>query len=144
MIVPDINLLVYAYNPAMPEHAAARRWWQGLLDGSESIGMPWLVITGFIRVISNPRTMALPLSPVDALDRVQVWLMHNHVMIITPGDRHLDYLRQNLAVAYSGPDMIADAHIAALAMEYDAEVHTRDMGFDKFPNVHWRNPLREP
>ena len=144
MIVPDINLLVYAYHPAMPQHVPARQWWQELLDDTESIGIPWVVYTGFIRVITNPKTMGSPLSPVGALDHVQDWLKYRHVMIINPGDRHLDYLRQNLAVAYSGPDFVADAHIAALAMEYDAEVHTNDMGFDKFPGLRWRNPLSQP
>ena len=35
MIVPDINLLIYAHNPDSPEHSVASRWWNELLEGSE-------------------------------------------------------------------------------------------------------------
>ncbi len=38
MILPDINLLVYAYNRGAPHHVRARKWWEVLLNGSEPVG----------------------------------------------------------------------------------------------------------
>lgn len=35
MILPDVNLLVYAYNTDAPWHQQARRWWEICLDGSQ-------------------------------------------------------------------------------------------------------------
>ena len=54
MIVPEVNLLVYAHNPDALLHDVARRWWEGLLDGVENVGVPWAVATGFVRVITIP------------------------------------------------------------------------------------------
>ena len=141
MIVPDVNLLIYAYNEEAPEHDIALAWWSDLLTGTEAIGLPWAVSTGFVRIISNPNTMRFPMTPVDALEQLQQWLEYSHVAAIQPGARHLEYFRRNLTVAYRGSNLVPDAHIAALAMEYDAEVHSADSDFGRFPGVRWRNPL---
>ena len=61
MIVPDINLLIYAYNVDAPASDAAQDWWQKLLSGTATVGVPWAVATGFVRIISNPRIMNSPL-----------------------------------------------------------------------------------
>jgi predicted nucleic acid-binding protein len=70
MIVPDINLLVFAYNDMSPEHDAALRWWENLVNGTENIGVPWLVATGFIRLMSNPSVLASSLPGSEAADLV--------------------------------------------------------------------------
>ena len=54
MIVPDINLLVYAYNDGSTHHVAARRWWESLVNGTERVGVPWIVLTGFVRLMTHP------------------------------------------------------------------------------------------
>ena len=58
MIIPDTNLLVYAYNDANPHHAEARQWWENTVAGNESIGIPWVVSMGFIRLMTNPRVLS--------------------------------------------------------------------------------------
>ena len=141
MIVPDVNLLVYAHNENAPEYVAAQNWWRGLLDGTEGVGLPWAVSTGFVRVISNPIAIPSPLSALTGVEHVQSWSTYGHVMTIDPGENHLDFFRRNLAVPFSGTNLVTDAHIAALALEYDAEMHTRDAGFARFPGVRWHNPL---
>ena len=141
MIVPDVNLLVYAYNLDAPEHDAALSWWKRLLDGTERVGLPWAVSTGFVRVISNPIAMDSPFSTLAAVDQVHNWLSYEHVEAIDPGADHLELFRRNLAIPHAGTNLVADAHIAALALEYDAELHSRDTGFSRFPGVRWHNPL---
>ena len=141
MIVPDINLLIYVHNVDAPESDAAQGWWQDLLGGTETIGVPWAVATGFVRIITNPRIMNSPLSLETAADRVQGWFGYDHVNPLNPGDRHLALFRRNLKVEGSGSNSVTDAHIAALAMEYDAEVHTNDAGFARFLGLRWRNPI---
>ena len=71
MIVPDINLLVFAYNEAAPRHAAARVWWEGLMTGRERVGMPWAVVMGFVRLLTHPAVLEEPLPPTAAIDRVR-------------------------------------------------------------------------
>ena len=51
MIVPDVNLLLYAFNSGSPHYNAARRWWEGLVNGTEQVGLPWAVIISFIRLV---------------------------------------------------------------------------------------------
>ena len=141
MIVPDLNLLLYAYNEESPFHDAARQWWENTINGSESVGIPWVVSTGFIRLMSNPKVMAGPASTAEAAVFVEEWFQHEHVVPINPGNDHMTYLRQNLQVAGGGGNSVADAHIAAIAMEHEAVVYTNDSDFDRFSGLKSCNPL---
>ena len=141
MIVPDTNLLVYAYNDGAPHHEAARRWWEDLINGAERVGLPWMVSTGFVRLMTHPRVLRSPVSPVDAIAHVRDWFRYAHVSPINPGSEHLTHVQRNLEAAGVGANLVTDAHIAALAMEYQAEVHSNDSDFSRFPGLRWRNPL---
>ena len=141
MIIPDINLLVYAHNDGAPYHEAARDWWEGLVNGSERVGVPWIVSTGFVRLMTHPRVLVQPASPDEAVDYVREWFRFRHVMPINPGVDHLAHFRRNLAAAGVGANMVTDSHIAALAMENQAEVHSNDTDFSRFPGLRWRNPF---
>ena len=142
MIIPDTNLLVYAYTNEVPQHTAARLWWENLVAGNESVGIPWVVSTGFVRLMTNPRVLTSPLSTSDALGHVREWFQHEHIMPVNPEDDHLMHLHQILQVAGRGGNLVPDAHIAAIAMEHQAEVHTYNTrDFARFPGLKWRNPL---
>ena len=141
MIVPDINLLVYAYNNSDRHHTVARRWWEGLVNGTETIGLPWVVMTGFVRIMTHPGILTHPASPAQAMGYVRDWLRYGHITPLNPGLEHLALLQQNLAAAGAGADLVPDAHIAALAMEHQAEVHSNDSDFGRFPGLQWHNPL---
>ena len=142
MIVPDINLLVYAYDQDSPFHADSRRWWEGLMNGLERVGLPWVVSTGFIRVVTSARPLRRPPTTEVAVEIVQEWFRFPHIVPINPGADHLALLQQNLLAAGVGGNLVTDAHIAALAMEYQAELHSNDADFTRFPGLRWRNPLR--
>ena len=64
MIVPDLNLPLYAYDPSSAQHKAARVWWEQLLSGTATVGLPWIVALGFIRISTNPRVYRNP-APVS-------------------------------------------------------------------------------
>ena len=141
MIVPDLNLLVYAYNDGAPHHRAARRWWEDLINGAERVGVPWIVATGFIRLMTHPRALTSPIALADAVGHLGDRFRYAHVTPINPGAGHLTHLQQTLAKAGVGANLVTDAHIAALAIEYQAEVHSNDGDFSRFPGLRWRNPL---
>lgn len=143
MIVPDTNLLIFAYNAGYPEHVAARSWWEGLVNGLESVGVPWIVSIGFVRLMSNPKVAASSMLGKEAADYVSDWFRHPHIVPINPGADHLPHLRRILDAVGGGANLVPDAHIAAIAMEHEAEVHTHNArDFSRFPGVRWRNPLR--
>ena len=141
MIVPDVNLLVYAYDADSPFNNSAIRWWEDLVNGSERVGVPWVVSVGFMRLMTHPQFLARPVTTAKAVDWVQEWFQFPHVTPMNPGADHLDQLRRNLVAAGVGGNLVTDCHIAALAIEYQAEVHSNDTDFSRFPGLRWRNPL---
>ena len=141
MIIPDINLLVNAHNDGSPYHYPARLWWERLVNGSERVGVPWVVSVGFVRLMTHPRVLVHPVPPAEAVDYIREWFGFPHVMPVNPGANHLAHLQRNLASAGVGANMVTDSHIAAVAMEYQAEVHSNDTDFSRFPGLRWRNPL---
>ena len=141
MIVPDANLLIYAYHEEDPSHLAALRWWDSLIAGSESVGIPWVVSIAFVRVITNPSALTQPLTPSQAVDFVREWFEFPHIAPLNPGAEHLTLMREHLVAVGVGGNLVTDAHIAAVAMEYQAEVHSADADFGRFPGLRWRNPL---
>ncbi len=141
MIVPDINLLVYAYNSESPYHKKAKHWWEETVNGDKRIGVPWLVSSGFVRLITHPRVLQNPVTPLKAVSKVESWFQYDSVIPVNPGTEHLTYFRQNLDAAGVGGNLVSDAHIAAIAIEYQAEVHSNDSDFGRFPGLRWVNPL---
>jgi predicted nucleic acid-binding protein len=91
--------------------------------------------------MTHPAVLAHPANPTEAVDCVLEWFRYRHVTPVNPGIDHLPYLRRNLDAAGVGANLITDAHIAAIAMEYQAEVHSNDTDFSRFPGLRWRNPL---
>lgn len=141
MVVPDVNLLVYAYNTESPQHAAARRWWEGCLSGNEPVGLTWTVMLGFARVVSNRRAVAEPMAVEEALAECRRWLGRSNTRILAPGPSHLDVLEHLLRGPAISSSLVTDAHLAALAIEHQAELHSNDSDFARFSGLRWRNPV---
>ena len=142
MIVPDLDLLIYAYNEGSKFHQEARTWWEELVNGTESVGIPWQVSNGFIRQMANPRILAEPWTPNQATQVVAQWFSHDHIIALDPGPRYLEILEQILADTGATTRLVPDATIAALALENGAEVHTHNTrDFQRFEGLLWRNPL---
>ncbi len=141
MILPDVNLLVYAYNPAAPKHDEARTWCESALNTPRPVALPWVVSHGFVRLTTHPRVLVEPLSPGESLLRVREWLERPYVQIIEPGNRHLDIFEALLGEVGVGGNLATDAHIAALAIEHQCELHSNDTDFARFSGLRWRNPL---
>jgi toxin-antitoxin system PIN domain toxin len=142
MILPDINLLVYAYNSDAPRHARAKAWWEGCLSDSRPVALPWVGILGFLRLMTSRSVLVEPCSPQEAIGYIRSWLERPQVQILQPGPRHLDILDDLLKAAQTAGKLTTDAHLAALAIEHQAELHTNDGDFSRFPGLRWTNPLK--
>ncbi len=141
MIIPDINLLVYAYNAQSRQHEAARQWWEQLLNGTGTVGIPWVVILGFIRIATHPKILDNPLPVSGACSRVQSWLTRPQTTLIHPGNRHANILFDFLESVGSAGNLTTDAHLAALAVEHQADLHSTDADMARFRGLRWTNPL---
>lgn len=141
MIIPDANLLLYAYDSDSPFHRAASRWWSGLLSRPEPVGLSPVVVFGFLRLATHPKVFDRPMTVAEATARISTWLGRPNVRVLYPGPEYLPSVCQLLAAAGTAGNLVTDAQIAALALEYDAEVHSADTDFARFAGVRWINPL---
>jgi toxin-antitoxin system PIN domain toxin len=141
VILPDINLLIHAYNSHSPVHSAARRWWEERLTEDAPIEVPWIVILGFLRLVTHHQIAANPLPISSACGIVESWLARPQVSVLHPGKRHPEILFGFLRAIGAGGNLTTDAHLAALAVEHDLEICTTDRDFGRFPGLRWRNPL---
>lgn len=142
MILVDANLLLYAYDSAAPEHPKARRWLEDVLARPEPVLFPWHSIHAFLRIATNPRAWTSPLSIEEARAIVDEWLSLPNVVTPCPGERHWEILRGLLADSQCRGPLVTDAVLAALAMEYGAELCTNDRDFGRFPALRVLNPLQ--
>ena len=118
MIIPDLNLLVYAYDLRSPRHLAALHWWEGCLSGSEPVGIAWLVAFGFVRLWTNSKVFELPLTADLAAGPVESWLARKVVRIVNPGDGLGQLVFRLIREAGNAGTLPMDAHLAALATEH--------------------------
>lgn len=141
MIVPDINLLIYAYDSSSPFHAKAAGWWQSCLQGTEPIGLLHVVTFGFVRLATNPRAFLNPMTPEEAAAHVRSWLEQPPVQVLDPGPDHVRAVLKLLEGLGTAGTLVGDAQMAALAMDHDAVLHTADADFARFPGLRWFNPI---
>jgi hypothetical protein len=141
MIVPDINLLLYAYDAASPFHARAVSWWQACLRGDEPVGLAHVVMFGFVRVSTSARAFRRPLAASEAAGHVRSWLEQPAAQVLVPGPGHAGHVLNLLDSLGTAGNLVTDAQIAALAIDHDGVVYTSDADFSRFPGVRWRNPI---
>jgi len=140
----DANVLLYAGNLEAEHHETARRWLRDALAGPESIVVPWICSVAYLRIATNPRAMSAPLDHSDALDFLRRLLGSPRVVAAEPDRLHLDRLGALLAATGVGGNLVNDAHLAALALQYDATVVSFDNDFSRFPGVRWERPTSHP
>jgi len=144
VIVPDVNLLVYAHDSTSRHHADARAWWDETLRSQVPVGLAWVAVLGFLRVTTNARVFENPTPVRDAIGVVRSWLAQPATQVLTPGERHSEILFGLLEELGTAGNLTTDAHLAALAIEYGAEIATNDTDFARFPGLRWFNPLKKP
>jgi len=142
VIVPDVNLLLYAHITGFAEHTRARRWWEDLMNGDKEVGIGAPALFGFVRLATNPRVLDRPWAISAALERVDEWLSQPHVRFALPGPRHLEIVFGLLRELGTTGNLTTDAQLAALAIEHQGEMHSNDGDFGRFPRLRWVNPLR--
>ena len=143
MILPDVNLLIHAYHAGSPVHARARAWWEETLSTPAPVGLPWAVVLGFIRIATHPGILRNPLGADVACQHAEAWLAQPQVIFLHPGERHAGILFDLLRHLGTAGNLTTDAHLAALAIEHQAELHSTDADFARFPGLRWSNPIAD-
>ena len=141
MILPDLNLLLYAYNPHTPQHGAARGWWEQAMNGDELIGIPLEIAFGFVRIATNPRLGAARVPLIDARQVGEGGMDLPQVRTLVPGALHFNRVMELMTAAMAAGPVLSDAILAAYAIEHRATLFTNDSDFARFPGLMWQNPL---
>ena len=102
------------------------------------------MLLAFLRLSTHSQVFARPLSLDRAFAVVGGWLDQPCVVIVHPGDRHATLMRLLLRPFGTAGNLVNDAHLAALAIEHGAELHSCDSDFSRFSGLRWINPLDAP
>lgn len=141
MILPDVNILIYAYREGAPDHAAHREWLAGAVGGDASFAMSDVVLSGFLRLVTNARVFNPTVPLADALQFVNALRGQPNCVQVVPGPGHWAIFERLCPAAHAKGNLIPDAFLAALAIENGCELITADRDFARFPGLRWRHPL---
>jgi uncharacterized protein len=141
LILLDANILIYAAVSSVPEHKRAKAWLEEQLGGSARVGFPWLSVLAFLRITTKRGSFGSPQSIANAWAQVRDWLDQPPAWIPVPTERHADILQRLCVDASANGDLVSDAHLAALAIEYQLTLCSNDRDFARFPGLRWINPL---
>ncbi len=141
MILIDANLLIYAHAASFPQHARARSWLDEQMNGVSPVGIPWQSLLAFVRLTTNPRVFEKALPVQDAWEQVEAWLGCRPVWIPNPTEHHRRVLGALLKDQGVWGNLVADAHLAALAIEHGLILQSTDGDFGRFPGLRWENPI---
>ncbi len=143
MIVPDANLLIYAYDSEAVQHRAARIWLGNVVSSTELVGLPWQTVSAFIRITTNSRLTGDRFPTNKAIGIVQQWMELKQVRLLLPGESHWSIFRRMLVEGQVRGPLTTDAELAALTIEHGGVLYTTDRDFARFPGLRWVNPLLE-
>jgi toxin-antitoxin system PIN domain toxin len=141
MIIPDVNVLVYAARDDTKRHVEYREWLVRAMRGAEAVGLSELVLSGVVRVLTHARVFNPPMSMVDALAFVDALRAQPRAVALRPGERHWSLFTALCRDGDARGNLVADAYHAALAIEAGAEFITTDRDFARFPGLRWRPPF---
>jgi toxin-antitoxin system PIN domain toxin len=141
LILPDVNVLLYAHRADAEHHAFFRDWVTDALEGDEPVGLADIVLAGFMRIASHPRIYQPPTPLGDAIEAASALRSAPGAVRIMPGARHWEIFTRLCAEANATGNLASDAYLAALAVESGCELVSTDRDFARFPRLRWRNPL---
>jgi toxin-antitoxin system PIN domain toxin len=141
MILPDVNVLVYAHREDAVDHTSYRQWLEGILQSGQPYGISEHVLSGFLRAVTHPRVFTPPSPFGSALDFSNQIRDQANCRVVAPGSRHWQIFTGLCQSLSASGNLIPDVWFAALAIESDCEWITTDRGFERFPGLRWRHPL---
>ncbi len=142
MILPDVNVLVYAFRPEAARHDAYARWLSDVVAGAEELALHDTVLSGFVRIVTNRRVMADPAPTTAALEFVTALRRAPRAHWLPAGHRSWEALDRLVGDDHGiRGNRVPDAHLAALAVTHGCRLATADRGFARYPGLRWFDPV---
>jgi hypothetical protein len=143
MLLPDVNVLIYAHREdSTVEHPAYAAWITGLATGDEPFALSVLALAGLVRITTNPRVFRRPSTLDEVFAFTGELLARPTARVLAPGPRHLEIFEALCRRSGATAKLSADAQHAAVAIEHGCTLVTTDSDFDRFAGLRWRHPLR--
>lgn len=140
MILPDVNVLIYAFRKDVPQHKLCNTWLAGNVGAAARFGLAPLALSALIRITTNPRAFREPSTPEEAFEFCNYLLRQPNCQLVAPGERHWDIFERLCLETLTKGTRITDAWYAALAIEWGCEWITLDRDFARFPGLKWSLP----
>ena len=140
MILPDVNVLIYAFRSDAADHLRFKKWLEEAINGPAAYGIAPQVLASVVRICTHPRIFARPDPAADVLAFCRVLLEQPNATVIVPGERHWDLFESLCTRANAAGNLAQDAWFAALAVESGCEWITTDRDYARFPGLKWRAP----
>jgi uncharacterized protein len=142
VILPDVNVLVYAYRREPPDHERYATWLAGLVGGADDLALTDVVLTGVVRIVTHPRIVADPAPMTEALAFVGALRRARRARWLAPTTAAWDRLD---TLARTDPmvraNLVPDAWLASLAIAHGARLATADRGMARFDGLDWFTPI---
>jgi len=141
VVIPDVNILLYANDRSAPHHAASRLWLDRAFSGRERVGLTWIVLWAYVRISTNA-SLPNPLPASRAVGDAAAWMRHPNAGLAAPGPTHFEILEELMRLGGVSGGRTTDAVLAAIAVEHGATLVSADRDFARFtPRLRWIDPL---
>jgi uncharacterized protein len=141
LILPDVNVLVYAFRSDADQHEAYKEWLESIVNGPAAFGISPQVLSGLLRICTHPGIFMRPSSPDDAFGFCRVLLEHPNATVLNPRERHWGIFETLCLKCRAAGNLLQDAWYAALAIESGCEWVTTDRDYARFEGLKWRPPF---
>jgi uncharacterized protein len=140
MILPDLNILIYAFRTDVSQHADCHRWLTDVVAGETRFGISPLALSAMVRVTTNPRAYRVASRLDEAVAFCDFLLSQPHCQVVQPAERHWDIFKRLCVETNTRGARVTDAWFAALAIEWGCEWITLDRDYARFPGLKWQAP----
>jgi len=140
MILPDVNVLIYAFRRDLSQHRVCRPWLASVVSGDERFGLSPVALSAVVRITTNLRAFRTPSTIEEAFGFCDDLLGQPHCQVVEPGERHWNIFKRLCSETDTRGSRVTDAWFAALAIEWGCEWVTLDRDYARFPGLRWLVP----
>jgi toxin-antitoxin system PIN domain toxin len=141
VILPDVNVLIYAFRSDSERHPEYKAWLEGVINGPAAYAIAPQVLGSVVRICTHPRIFAKPSSQDGVFNFCRVLLEQPNATVITPGERHWSIFENVCRQSRVTGNLAQDAWFAALAIESGTDWITTDGDYARFEGLTWRAPF---
>jgi uncharacterized protein len=140
VILPDVNVLIYAFRKDVPEHTTCNPWLTAVVASDSRFGLSKLALSALVRITTNARAYREPSTLAEAFAFCDYLLGQPNCQVVDPGERHWEIFQRICRETDTRGPRVTDAWFAALAIEWDCEWITFDHDYARFAGLKWRSP----